>query len=269
MFTTESISTIVTTVVEYGLKIILALVIWFFGRWLIGWAVRMMCRLLERRETDPTLIRYLDKIVTVVLSFVLVVGILAFFGIRTISIAAVLAAVGFAIGTAWSGVLANYAAGAFLVGLRPLKVGDFVTAGGVTGTVRRIGVIATTITTLDNVETYVTNSRVLSDNIQNFSVNPYRRVDMVTQLDHSVDPLEAIRLLKERLGEIPNVMAEPAPDVEILDSNLAGTVLAVRPYCHQEHYWQVYFDTNRLMQETFGGAGYPAPKQHYVVQSTT
>ena len=122
--------------------------------------------------------------------------------------------------------------------------------------------------TLDNVFTIVGNNKIFSDNIQNFSANPYRRVDLLAQLNHAVDHRTAIRLLKERLAKIPNVATNPAPDVEILEFNLAGPVLAVRPYCHTDHYWQVYFDTNRTIRESFGDAQFPVPKRHFALRNT-
>jgi small conductance mechanosensitive channel len=164
-------------------------------------------------------------------------------------------------------LLANFAAGAFLIILKPFKAGDFVTAAGTTGTVKEVGLFVTTITTPDNVQAYVGNNKVFSDTIQNFSANPYRRVDLLAQLNHAVDHNGAIKLLKERLAKIPNVVADPAPDVEILTFNLAGPVLAVRPYCHTDNYWQVYFDTNRVIRESFGEAGFPVPEQHLVVRN--
>jgi small conductance mechanosensitive channel len=154
-----------------------------------------------------------------------------------------------------------------MIVLRPIKVGDFVTVAGVTGTVKEIGLFVTAINTLENVLTIVGNNKIFSDTIQNFSAHPYRRVDRMAQLNHSVDHNAAIRLLKERLAKIPNVIADPPPDVEILDFNLAGPVLAVRPYCHTDHYWQVYFDTNRVIREAFGAAGFPVPEQHVVLRN--
>jgi len=151
--------------------------------------------------------------------------------------------------------------------LQPIKVGDFVTAGGVTGTVREIGLFVTVLNTPDNVQTIVGNNKIFSDTIQNFSVNPYWRVDLKAQLNHSVDHNRAIQLLKERLPKIVNVKTDPAPDVEVLEFNLAGPVLAVRPYCHTDHYWQVYFDTNRLIRESFGAAGFPIPEQHLAIRN--
>lgn len=266
MDTTTLIDTIGNTVAKFGLMVLGAIAVWIAGRWLIGLVVGVLRRALDRQKVDPTLSRYLGNIVSVALNIALVVGILGYFGVETTTFAALIAGAGVAIGVAWSGLLANFAAGGFLMVLRPFKVGDFVTVGGITGTVKEIGLFVTTIDTPDNVQTYVGNNKIFGDSIQNYSTNPFRRVDRLAQLAHSVDHAEAIKLLKERLGKIPNVMTTPAPDVEIIDFNLAGPVLAVRPYCHTDHYWQVYFDTNRLIRETFGAAGFPVPEQHYALR---
>jgi small conductance mechanosensitive channel len=215
---------------------------------------------------DITIVTYITNVLSVTLQIILIVAILGFFGIETTSFAALLAAGGIAIGAAWSGLLANFAAGAFLVMFRPFNVGDFITAGGVTGTVEEIGLFVTTLNTLDNVRTIIGNNKIFADNIQNFSANAYRRVDLVAQLNHSVDAQGAIQLLKERLRSIPNIMADPLPEVDILEFNLSGPVLAVRPYCHNSDYWQVYFDTNKVIRESFGDAGYPVPEQHYQIR---
>jgi small conductance mechanosensitive channel len=123
--------------------------------------------------------------------------------------------------------------------------------------------------TPDNVQTFVGNNKIFSDTIQNFSTNPHRRVDLTAQLDHATDHADAIRRLAPGLAKIPNVLPDPAPDIEILEFNLAGPVLAVRPYCHTDHDWQVYFATNRLIRETFGAAGYAVPEQHHVVRNVS
>lgn len=263
----QIMQTVTTIGVAFGLKVVGAIIVWVVGRYLIGLAVRLVSASLERQQVDPTVLRYLGTVISVTLNIILVVAILGYFGVETTSFAAILAAAGIAIGMAWSGLLANFAAGAFIIILRPIKVGDFVTVGGVTGTVKEIGLFVTAINTLENVLTIVGNNKIFSDTIQNFSTNPYRRVDRLAQLNHSVDHNEAIRLLKERLAKIPNVKADPAPDVEILDFNLAGPVLAVRPYCHTDHYWQVYFDTNRAIREAFGAASFPVPEQHVVLRN--
>ena len=257
-----------TSLMHVGLMVVGAIVLLIIGRWLISFAIRLITRALEKQQVDPTLLRYVGNVVSVILNVALVVAILGYFGVETTTFAALLAAAGVAIGMAWSGLLANFAAGAFLIVLRPFKAGDFITAGGVTGTVKEVGLFVTTINTLDNVFTIVGNNKIFADNIQNFSANPYRRVDLVAQLNHVVDHKTAIRLLKERLAKIPNVASAPAPDVEILEFNLAGPVLAVRPYCHTDHYWQVYFDTNRTIRESFGEAQFPVPERHFALRTT-
>jgi small conductance mechanosensitive channel len=150
-------------------------------------------------------------------------------------------------------------------GSPPFKVGDVISAGGVAGTVDSIGLFGTTINTPDNVLTIVGNNKVFSDTIQNFSANPYRRVDLTATISHAVDHHQAIRLLKERIARIPNVLSSPPPDVDILQFTPVGPLLCVRPYCSNQHYWQVYFDANRLIRESFGDAGFPAPMPTYAV----
>ncbi len=254
------------TAVAVSLRLAGALVVWIVGRSLIGMAVRMLSLALERQQVDPTLLRYIGSLVSVALNILLVVAILGYFGVETTSFAALVAAMGVAIGAAWAGLLSNFAAGVFVVVLRPFKVGDFITAGGVTGTVEQIGLFATQILTPDNVHTVVGNAKVFGDTIQNYSVTPFRRVDRTAQLAHGVNVQDAIARLKRRLAEVPNVVATPPPDVELLDFNPMGSVLAVRPYTNNQHYWQVYFDTNRVISEEFGAAGYPVPSTQTVMR---
>ena len=259
--------TAINVLTQAGLKVLGAVVIWFVGRWLIKFAQSLIARVLNQQHLDATIVNYIRTSVGVALNIVLVVALLGFFGVETTSFAALLAALGIAIGAAWSGLMSNFAAGLFLIVLRPFKVGDFVTAAGVTGTVEAIGIFGTMINTMDHVLTTVGNAKVMGDTIQNFTSNQYRRVDLTAQLSSTVNPLEAMRLLAPRIGAIPNVLATPAPDLEILQFTEAGPQLAVRPYCSNENYWQVYFDTNRTIYETFSAAGYPAPEHHHVVRS--
>jgi small conductance mechanosensitive channel len=253
--------------IAVGLKVLGAIALYIIGRWLIGVVGTLIQKAMERQKIEPTVIRYLANTINVALNVLLVIGILGYFGVETTSFAALIAALGIAIGAAWGGLLSNFAAGAFILVLRPFKVGDYVQAGDVEGTVRAVGMFTTAIDTPDNVQTYVGNAKVMGGTIKNFSTNPYRRVDLTAQLDHSVDPQDAIRRLKEALPQIANVVAEPKPDVEILTFNERGPVLAVRPYVHTSNYWQVYFDTNKAIRATFGAAGYPAAEAHLHVRT--
>ncbi|MFT7721699.1 MAG: mechanosensitive ion channel family protein [Roseateles sp.] len=247
--------------VDFGLKILAAIAAWIVGRWLIGLTLRLFTGALERgKRIDSTLAAYLRSILGVLLNVVLILAILDIFGVKTTSFAALLAGAGLAIGTAWGGLLTHFAAGVFMQVLRPFKVGDFVQAGGVTGTVTEIGLFGTTLSTPDNVHTIVGNNAVFSGAIQNYSTLPHRRVDCVAKVANGVDPLDAIARLRPAIAAIPNVLASPAPDIEILEFTPEGPLLCVRPYCHTDHYWQVYFDTHKAVVATFGAAGYPVPE---------
>ena len=255
-----------TTVSELAIKILAAIAFWVVGRWLIGKVIGLMQAAMSRSHVDPTLVKYLGSIVAITLNIALVLGILGYFGIQTTSFAALLAGAGVAIGAAWSGLLGNFAAGAFILILRPFKVGDFVSIGGVVGTVRELGLFGTSIVTPDNVLTIVGNGKVFGESIQNYSSLPLRRVERTAQLAVGVDPLEAIDRLKAAVEAVPNVSKEMPPEINLLDIRLEGPVIAVRPYTHTDHYWQVYFDTNRVIKEEFGAAGYPVPEQHLVLR---
>ncbi|MEZ5401087.1 MAG: mechanosensitive ion channel family protein [Bryobacteraceae bacterium] len=244
---------------KFGWSLLGALAVWIIGRWLIKFAIGLLSRALTQQKIDGTIVRYASNTLSVVLTVMLVLGILGMLGVETTSFAALLAGAGLAIGAAWSGLLANFAAGAFLVILRPFKTGDFISAGGITGTVEEIGLFVTTINTPDNVRTYVGNNKIFSDNLQNFSANPFRRVDITAPLAHAVEPKQAMAEIAQRVAAIPNVLSNPAPDVEIASYAAYGYVLAVRPYCHTDHYWQVYFDTQRALQDVLRSGGFPEP----------
>ena len=143
--------------------------------------------------------------------------------------------------------------------LRPFKVGDYVSAGGTEGTVMEMGLFGTTILTPDNVATIVGNNKIFSDTIKNFSAQQYRRVDCVAKVANTVDPTDAMARLRPVIARIPNVLSNPAPVIDLLEFTAEGPKLCVRPYCKNELYWQVYFDTNRAIAEAFGAAAYPVP----------
>jgi small conductance mechanosensitive channel len=257
------------TAISIAWKLLGALALWIGGRMLIKLSMRLLGGGLRSQGVEGTLIRYIQNTVNILLTIILIIAILEVFGVQTTTFAALLAGAGLAVGAAWSGLLGNFAAGAFMVILRPFKVGDFISAGGVTGTVQEIGLFVTTINTPDNIRTYVGNNKLFSDNIHNFTANAYRRVDITAQVAHVLDPMTAMRNLAERIAKIPNVLTEPAVDVKILTHVPTGCVLAVRPYCHNDNYWQVYFDTQQAIREVLGAAGFPQPQFVVEVNAAT
>ena len=247
--------------VAFGLKILGAIVAWIVGRWLIALAYKFMERMFERAgRLDVTVAKYLASIVSGILTLFLILALLGIFGVETTSFVAILAGLGLAIGTAWGGLLAHFAAGVFLQVFRPFKVGDFVSAGTITGTIREIGLFFTKIVQPDNVEAVLGNNLIFSGVIVNYSSLAFRRVECSTKIANGVDVHEAMAKLKAALALIPNVAPTPAPDVEILSFTPEGPLLAVRPYTHTDNFWQVWFDTNRTIVEVFTTAGYPIPQ---------
>jgi small conductance mechanosensitive channel len=251
---------VASTIVPFVLKLVGAVALWIAGGWLIQMAMRILRKSLRHSSLDVTVVGYLINILAAVLRVILVVAILGFFGIQTASFAALLAGAGVAIGAAWSGMLGNFAAGVFLQIFRPFSVGDFITAAGITGTVEEIGMFVTSLLAPDNVRNIVPNGKLFGDTIQNYSVHGYRRVDLVAQLDNSADVARAIALLKEGLQRVPNQFEGMAADVEVLEFSERGPRLAVRPFTHTSTYWQVYFDTNRMIVEVLGSNGFPVPR---------
>ena len=256
-----------TIIVPFLFKLVGAILLWVVGGWLIGFAMRLLRRSFSMAKLDPTLISFLLSLISALLRVVLVVAILGFFGVQTASFAALLAGAGVAIGMAWSGMLGNFAAGVFLQLFRPVSVGDFVSGGGVTGTVEEVGMFVTTILSPDHVHNIVPNSKFFGDTIINYSTFPYRRVELEAQLDNTADVGKAIAMMKEAVRAVPNQYPGKEADVELLTFTERGPRLAVRPYTHTSHYWQVYFDTNRVIADTLSANGFPVPRIPVQMQS--
>ena len=245
----------------FGLKVIGALAAWVIGRLLIRWIRRFVRIGLDRTQNvDPTLTKYLVAILGMVLNVILVLAILDMFGVQTTSFAAMLAGAGLAIGIAWGGLLQHFAAGVFLQFMRPFAVGDLVTIGGVTGTVRELGLFGTTLVLADNTLMLVGNNKVLNENIQNLSRLGLRRVEVLTKVANGVDTQKAIELIKAEIIKIPNVSTMPPPSVEFVQFTPEGPQLAVRPFAEPGHFGQVMFDTHAAVLRVFGTAGFPTPE---------
>ena len=255
--------------VPFGLKILAAIAIWIVGSLFINGFARLARRGLNLRHLDPTLANYAISTIHVALRIVLVMAILGVCGIPTTSFAALIGAAGVAIGVAWSGLLANFAAGIFLVVLHPFKVGDYITAAGQTGTVTEIGLFMTIMTTDNNLRVYIGNNKLFSDTITNYNVNATRRADLRCQIAGDVDPAAAIALLTERMSRIPNVCATPAIGVVIVEFNALGTLLAVRLFAPTPNFGQVNNDANIAIAETARIAGWPAPATYQVTMPSS
>lgn len=257
---------VLATLIDVLIKLGGAILALAAGRWVIGYVVAAVDKALKTQKVDPTLVRYSVSTLTVLLNIGLIVAILGFFGFETTTFAALLAGVGIAVGAAWGGLLANFAAGVFLVILHPFKVGDLISAGGVKGRVTEIGMFVTTIRTSENVVNYVGNNKIFSDNIQNFSDSRFRRVEATVQLGYDVDINEAMAILTDRVKKLPNVLEDPAPEVEVSRVSRFGPVLKISPACHPSNFSQVQSDTNLMLIKALQRAGVTSPVQNIAVQ---
>ncbi|MFO0654768.1 MAG: mechanosensitive ion channel family protein [Polyangia bacterium] len=260
-FLQKTIDSLAPLVLDIGGKILGAIALWIVGRVIIGAVRRLVRRATEVRKVDATLIRYLDSVLGVMLQILLIVAILGVFGIQTTTFAGLLAAAGVAIGMAWSGLLSNFAAGVFS-SILSVQSRDRISAAGIVGCVHELGLFVTAIDTDDGIRTYVANSKLFSDNIVNFSANPIVALTWVRSAWRK--SVEAAARLKARLAQIPNVLKDPAPMVEIDKFNMAGTVLLVRTYTHDTTFWPVYFAMTQTIADEFTKAGYPTPAEHKV-----
>jgi small conductance mechanosensitive channel len=210
---------------EYGLKLLGAIAVWFIGRAFIKFGLGLLVARLEKQKVDHIIVGYARNTLAVALN---------------IALAVVLMGV-LAIGAAWSGLLSNFAAGAFLVVLRPFKVGDHVTTAGVTGTVTEVGLFTTTLLTQDNVRTFIGNSKVLGSILRNYHANPARRIELVGSVHRHADLPALLASCKEARAATPGVLATPVPEVELLSFDATRLKLAVRPYCEPGNYWPTLF----------------------------
>jgi small conductance mechanosensitive channel len=251
-----SITDIVST---WGMKVLGALAVLIIG-WIIAKAVRRSVRkALGRTNLDATLVPFISSMVYYALLVFVIVAVLSLFGIQTTSFIAVLGAAGLAVGLALQGTLGNFAAGVMLLVFRPFKVGDFIEAGGATGTVKEIAVFSTTLNTPDNVRVVVPNSSVYGSMVKNYSANDTRRNDLLIGIDYSDDIGKAIDTIQHIVRADSRVLQDPAPLIAVSELGDSSVNLVVRPWCKKEDYWALRFDLTRQIKEQLEAAGCSIP----------
>jgi small conductance mechanosensitive channel len=246
-------------VTQWGLKVVGALALLIIGMMVAKMIRGSIRKALGKSSMDNTLIPFLSGIVYYILMAVLLTAVLGLFGIETTSLIAVLGAAGFAIGLAMQGTLSNFSAGVMLLIFRPFKIGDFIDAAGVAGSVQEIGIFSTTLNTGDNVRIILPNSSVYGTTIKNFSTNDNRRNDMVIGIGYSDDIGLAIRTIEEILMADDRVLSEPAYLVAVAELADSSVNLNVRPWCRKENYWPLRADLHRLFKEKLEAAGCSIP----------
>ncbi len=249
-------------VAPWAAKIVGALLALFIGWTIAGWAGRRIRKLVEKRNLDQTLGRFVANLIRYLILIAVVLGVLGVFGIETSTFAAVIGAAGLAVGLAFQGTLSSFAAGAMLLVFRPFKVGDFVEAGGVTGFVQEIELFTTEIRTLDSKKRIVPNSKIFGDTITNIGAYENRRVDIDVGADYGAD-IDATRAcLEEAVKTIPGALSDPAPQIFLKSLGASSVDWQVRVWCKTPDYWDVYEATIRATKMALDakGIGIPFPQ---------
>ncbi len=243
----------------YGLKVISALLIFFIGRLVAGLVSRIIGKAIRKSKADETLARFVVSLVYIALLAFVIIAALNQLGIQTASFVAILGAAGLAIGLALQGSLANFAAGVLMLIFRPFKVGDYIEGGGVAGTVQEISIFTTILTSPDNRKIISPNSKMMGDNIVNFSAQPNRRVDLVVGVSYGDDLDKVQAVLNEILAADERILKEPAPTVEVVAMADSSVNFVVRHWVATGDYWAVHFHLQKTIKQRFDKEGISIP----------
>ncbi len=227
---------------QYGLKIVGALIIFIVGRWLAKFISQSIEKALLKSRIDKTLAKFLKNLSNIVMLIFVIMAAAAPLGIETAQFAVALGAAGLAIGLALQGSLANFASGFLMIIFRPFKVGDFIEAAGVKGTVKEIQIFNTIVNTPDNVRAIIPNAQITGGNVLNYTANGTRRVDLVVGISYEDDLKKAKTIIEGVLVSDDRVLNDPGPTVAVNELADSSVNFVVRPWVNSADYWDTYFD---------------------------
>lgn len=249
---------------QYAVQLTLALLTFVLGWWLINRFTYRIGNLLQRRKVDPTLHGFIGSLTTVILRILLLVSVASMIGVETTSFIAVIGAAGLAIGLALQGSLANFAGGVLILLFRPFRVGEWIEAQGVAGTVNSIQIFHTVLKTGDNKTVVVPNGALSNGHITNFSREPRRRADINIGIDYSSDIKLARQILLE-IAQDPRVLREPEPVVFVTGLGDSSVNLSLRVWVATGDFWPVTFAFTEQAKEKLAAAGVGIPVPQRVV----
>ncbi|MBR9922357.1 MAG: mechanosensitive ion channel [Bacteroidetes bacterium] len=259
MTTEEILAKLTEVIVEYGPKLVGAILVWIIGSLVVKGLTRAFGRTLDKRDTDPSLKPFLRGLVGTLLKVLLVISVLGMLGIEMTSFIAVLGAIGLAIGMALSGTLQNFAGGVMILLFKPFKVGDFIDAQGYSGTVHEIQIFNTIMKTPDNKTIIIPNGGLATNSMINYSTEPQRRVDWTIGIGYGDDADRAQEVIRKIIEADPRVL--PEPEVFIAVSALADSSVnfTARAWVKAEDYWGLFFDVNKKVYTEFDKEGLNIP----------
>ena len=248
---------------DFGVKIFAALAVFIIGRWVVKYLRNLTRRVMQKRDVDPTLTKFVANLAYVALLTFVIIAALGMLGIQTTSFIAVLGAAGLAVGLALQGSLSNFAAGVLMIIFRPFKVGDFIEGAGVVGVVEEIQIFTTQLATPDNKTIIIPNAKLTADNIVNFTAKGTRRADMVFGIGYEDDIDKARNIISEILSNEERILKDPPPQVAVSELADSSVNFVARPWVNAGDYWGVVFDVTEAVKKRFDaeGVGIPFPQR--------
>ena len=256
-----ALNNITEYLITLGKNLLAAIIIYIVGKFVIGKLLKLIRRIMQKREVEPSLFTFLDSLCTIGLYIILAVSIVAVLGIETTSIAALLASAGVAIGMALSGTLQNFAGGVMILVLKPFKVGDLIEAQGHLGTVRMIQIFSTVITTPDNQTIIIPNGGLATGTIKNITKENKRRVDIDINVAYGTSPEDVRKVVFDICNADERIEKEgdrkPAlPMTSMADSSIS---FQLRVWTDTDTYWPVKFETTEKIYDALNAAGISIP----------
>ncbi len=253
------IEKIITLLVEYGPKLIGAVVVLVIGLWIVKIITKTVSKLLTKKKTDPSLASFVKSLTNILLKVMLIISVMGMVGIEMTSFIAVLGAAGLAVGMALSGTLQNFAGGVMILIFKPFKVGDFIEAQGYAGTVSEIQLFNTLLKTVDNKIVIIPNGGLSTGSMINYSSEPLRRVDWTFGIGYGDDIDKAKSVLKKLIDADKRILKDPEAFIAVSELADSSVNFAVRVWVKGEDYWGVFFDMNEAVYKTFATEGLNIP----------
>ena len=246
-------------VTVFGVKILAALAVFVIGRWVVKYLRNLTLRVMEKRNIDETLTKFVANMAYVALLTFVILAALGMLGVQTTSFIAVIGAAGLAVGLALQGSLSNFAAGVLMIIFRPFKVGDFIEGAGTAGVVEEIQIFTTQLTTPDNKTIIIPNAKLTAENIVNFSTKGTRRADMVFGIGYEDDIDKARDIITDILSSDERVLKDPPIQVAVSELADSSVNFVARAWVKTGDYWGVVFNATETVKKRFDAEGISIP----------
>ena len=262
-FSKIAMSDMIGYVVQFGKNVLLAIIVYFVGRFIIKYAIKALRAVTQKRKVESSLTSFLNSLVSISLNLILAIIIIGILGIDTSSFLAVFASAGIAVGMALSGMLQNFAGGVLILMLKPYKVGDYIEAQGFAGTVREIQIFSTVLDTMDNQTIIIPNGPLATGSLKNSTKAPTRRIDLDVEVAYGTDPDEVRQVLMNVINADERIMQSGvfAPFIPMTTMSTSSIVFQMRIWVKATDYWPVRFDTTEKVYKELGKAGIEIPFQ--------